>query len=84
MTEVIKTLEKLHSELQEICNRYIYQPCTERTMYAFENDCNRVIGEANNVFERYNIKAVLNCQIVDTEIHGGIDLIDIKTGKKVN
>lgn len=81
---MLKTLAKLHADLQEICNRYIYQSCTDKNMCAFENDCNRVIADANNVLIHYDIKAILNCHLDNAEIHGSIDLIDIRTGKIVN
>ena len=74
------TLTKLYTDLEEVCNRYIYRPCSSDVMHSFRCDCNRALAEANDVFIRYNLKAVLNYELTGTNIHGNVDFIDITTG----
>ena len=85
MSKLIDTLLQLEEDIATVSNKYIYQPYTQETVYAFEQDCNKIIERTNLILGHYGIKAILNYQNVPSNpvITGGIRFFDLYTEHEI-
>lgn len=81
---MVEALKKLYVDLQSACEHCIFQPCTQENLQRFHEECSRAIDEANAIFVPYEIKAILDYELIETSIEGGVRFIDIHTGRYVD
>lgn len=83
MYDISTILEWLYFDLRKICKAYMYQPCTSDNMYCFKEQCQETIEFANKRLIHYRIKAIFDCDLVETDIVGRINFIDLRTGNVI-